>query len=298
MNIPHQPRKAPEIFDRHLLYKRQQRAARRFAEHDFLHQLIAEDIIDRLETVMRSFPSAHFTGPGTALLKTMLSENCSVGNVSLQDPLQISKGDQGSHRQYLVEEKLSAESTSLNLVISLMELHTMNDLPGYLIQARRALKPDGLFIAALPAEDTLTELRHSLYEAETELTGGVSPRVHPFASLKDLGALMQRAGFTLPVADIIRIPVTYRDPAKLIQDLRYMGETNILRNRKTGGIGRKLMKRTMEIYREKFPSHNSNGVTASFQIAMLTGWAPHDSQQKPLKPGSGKVSLEEAIRKI
>ncbi|MCI5047140.1 MAG: class I SAM-dependent methyltransferase [Aquisalinus sp.] len=298
MNSPYQTRTAPQIFDRQLLYKRHQRAAPYFADHDFLHQLIAEDIVDRLETVMRSFPAALFTGPGSSILKEAITDNCSVGSITSRDTLLICEENKGTYEQNFLNEELAAEPTTLNLVISMMELHAMNDLPGYLLQARRALKPDGLFIAALPAEDTLQELRQSLYTAETELTGGVSPRVHPFSSLKDLGALMQRAGFTLPVADIIRIPVTYREPARLLEDLRYMGETNVLSNRKTGGLGRQLLSRALEIYKQKFLTPKSDGVTASFHIAMLTGWAPHDSQQKPLKPGSAKASLEKAIRKL
>ena len=172
----------------------------------------------------------------------------------------------------------------------------MNDMPGYLAQVRRALKPDGLFIGALPAENTLQELRDCLYAAETEITGGVSPRVYPFASLRELGGLMQRAGFALPVADTLRLPVTYRAPISLLKDLQYMGETNILRNRKPGTLGRQVLSRALDLYREKYSAGKDGSVTATFEIAVLTGWAPHGSQQKPLKPGSAKASLEQAVK--
>ena len=168
-------------------------------------------------------------------------------------------------------------------------MHGVNDLVGALGQIRQALKPDGLFVAALFGEETLRELRTSFYAAETELAGGVSPRVAPFAGVKDLGGALQRAGFALPVADIDAVTVTYKEPLRLLQDLRGMGETGTLKSR-----GRPL---TRDLIANAMRHFSEAGGTARFDIVYLTGWAPHPDQQKPLKPGSAQSSMEEAVRK-
>jgi SAM-dependent methyltransferase len=185
------------------------------------------------------------------------------------------------------EELLPLSGENLDLIVSLLTLHTVNDLIGALVQARHALRPDGLFIAAVFGEETLSNLRHALYTAEAEITGGVAARIAPFASVQDLGHALSRAGFALPVTDIDKVRVEYRDPMKLIHDLRAIGETCPLSGHPPA-LRRDVWFRAMEVFQQ-------NGSTERFDIVFLTGWGPHDSQQKPLNPGSAKTSFEKAI---
>jgi SAM-dependent methyltransferase len=188
------------------------------------------------------------------------------------------------------EELLPFKEQSLDLVISNLSLHWINDLPGALSQICRALKQDGLFLATMLGGETLKELREALMEAEIEIEGGLSPRLSPFAGIKDAGNLLGRAGFALPVADTETITVSYKDPIKLMSDLRGMGEANANAQRKTTFSRRATMMRAIEIYVEKFT--NEEGlIPATFEIIYLTAWAPDESQQKPLQPGSGQLSL-------
>jgi SAM-dependent methyltransferase len=191
-------------------------------------------------------------------------------------------------------EALPFGAASLDLVVSAFALQTVDDLPGTLIQIRRALKPDGLLLAALLGGDTLTELRESFAVAESELTGGVSPRVAPFADLRDMGALLQRAGFALPVTDADRVVVRYSSPLALMADLRRMGATNPLVDRRRVPLRRNVLARLIEVYAERF-SDPDGKVRASFDIVWLSGWAPHESQQQPLRPGSAKARLADAL---
>jgi SAM-dependent methyltransferase len=183
---------------------------------------------------------------------------------------------------------------SLDLVVSALALQFVNDLPGTLIQIRRALKPDGLLLAALIGGDGLTELRQAFAQAESEVEGGVSPRVAPFADLRELGALLQRAGFALPVVDSDRLTVRYKTVLDLMRDLRRMGATNVLTERRRAPLKRKTLFRMAEIYAERF-SDSDGRLRATFEIAWLSGWAPHESQQKPLKPGSATARLADAL---
>jgi SAM-dependent methyltransferase len=192
------------------------------------------------------------------------------------------------------EEALPFADQSLDLVISLLSLQTVNDLPGVLIQVRRALKPDGLFLGALLGGDTLAELRDSFAAAEAEVEGGVSPRVAPFADVRELGALLQRAGFALPVADVDRIVVRYASPFALMDDLRRMGETNLLNERRRAPLRRATLLRMAAIYAERFADADGK-VRATFDIVWLSGWAPHESQQQPLRPGSARTRLADAL---
>ncbi|MDB5653081.1 MAG: SAM-dependent methyltransferase, partial [Tardiphaga sp.] len=186
---------------------------------------------------------------------------------------------------------------SLDLVVSALELHFVNDLPGVMAQISRALKPDGLLLAAMLGGDTLTELRQSFAAAEAELDGGISPRVAPFADLRDVGALLQRAGFALPVTDVDRVVVRYDSAFALMQDLRRMGASNILVERRRLPTRRATLLRMAEIYAERF-SDPDGRVRATFEVIWLSGWAPHASQQQPLKPGSAKASLADAVRAL
>jgi SAM-dependent methyltransferase len=192
-------------------------------------------------------------------------------------------------------EPLSVQAESLDLAVSALAFHFVNDLPGVLAQIRRALRPDGLLLAAMMGGDTLTELRQSFALAEAELEGGVSPRVVPFADLRDIGALLQRADLALPVTDVDRIVVRYDNAFDLMHDLRRMGATNILMERRRIPTRRATMLRMAQVYGERFADSDGR-IRATFDVIWLSGWAPHESQQKPLRPGSGKASLEEAVK--
>src|SRR5439155_25332720 len=192
------------------------------------------------------------------------------------------------------EEILPFRDASLDLVVSALALQYVNDLPGTLIQVRRALRPDGLLLAALAGGDTLGELRQAFAAAEAEIEGGVSPRVAPFADLRELGALLQRAGFALPVTDVDRLTVRYASPFALMQDLRRMGATNALVERRRRPLRRATLARMAEIYRERF-SDPDGRIRATFEIVWLSGWVPHESQQQPLRPGSAQRRLADAL---
>ena len=242
------------------------------------------DIVDRLETTTRSFDQAVFYGADG--FTNVLTEKCGIGHIFHSDlsPERLQHyGFAGD------EEAWPVRPQSVDLIVSLLTLHHANDLVGALSQMRASLKPDGLFIAALFGEDTLRVLREALYEAETRLKGGVSPRVAPFASVRDLGAAMQRAGFAMPVADMDRASVRYQNPARLFEDLRAMGETSILAKRGPA-MNLKLIEETMEAM-----ARRDDEIT--FDIVYLTGWAPHHTQPKPLKPGSARQSLAEAVNR-
>jgi SAM-dependent methyltransferase len=194
-----------------------------------------------------------------------------------------------------VREELALAPQSLDLALSVLAFQFVNDLPGVLAQVRRALRPDGLLLAAMVGGDTLTELRQSFAAAEAECEGGVSPRVAPFADLRDVGGLLQRAGFALPVTDVDRVVVRYADVFGLMQDIRRMGATNMLVERRRAPTRRATMLRMAEIYGERFADADGR-IRATFDIIWLSGWAPHESQQKPLRPGSAKASLEAAVK--
>jgi len=271
----------PALFDRALLHARQRRAQAQGAV-SFLLDRVSEDMSDRLAAVMREFHAAAdlwTPGDGLAVLRARLP--------SLQ---RIALGETG-------EEKLPFAPDSLDLVVSALALQFVNDLPGVLAQIRRALKPDGLLLAAMIGGDSLTELRQAFAAAEAECEGGVSPRVAPFADLRDIGALLQRAGFALPVTDVDRVVVRYPNAFALMQDLRRMGAANVLIERRRTPSRRATLLRMAEIYTERFADADGR-IRATFDIIWLSGWAPHASQQQPLKPGSAKASLAEAVKKV
>ena len=270
----------PALFDRALLQRRQQRAKAQGAV-TFLLDRVAEDMSDRLAAVMREFqaPADLWTpADGLAALRTRLP---SIEHIAL---------NAGG------AEELPFAPESLDLVVSALALQFVNDVPGVLAQIRRALKPDGLLLAAMIGGDSLTELRQAFAAAEAECEGGVSPRVSPFADLRDIGALLQRAGFALPVTDVDRVVVRYGNALALMQDLRRMGASNVLIERRRTPSRRATLLRMAEIYAERFADADGR-IRATFDIVWLSGWAPHASQQQPLKPGSAKASLAEAVRK-
>ena len=281
---------SPVIFDRRLLRARRRRAAA-LVPADFLLARVAEDLAERLSAVVRRFDLAADVGTPGEHLRQTLAASGKVGALVAADPLAA-----GTPLAIAAdEEALPFGEASLDLVVSALALHLVNDLPGTLIQIRRALKPDGLFLAALLGGETLTELRQAFAEAETEMEGGVSPRVAPFPDLRDLGALLQRAGFALPVADTERLTVRYATVFSLMHDLRRMGATNALIERRRVPLRRATLTRMAEIYARRF-SDPDGRLRATFEIVWLSGWAPHESQQKPLAPGSAKARLADALR--
>jgi NADH dehydrogenase [ubiquinone] 1 alpha subcomplex assembly factor 5 len=280
----------PRIFNRTLLQLRRRRAAKHFAEADFLHRAVALDLVDRLESIARSFERVLAIGPGAHLVKALLTPKAGVKQLDCLDPL---AGDKLAGDDFPICGILTQQGGGkYAAILSIMDLHMMDDPLAALIAMRLALKPDGVMMAALPGENTLRELRDCLYAAESEILGGVSPRLVPMAPLKSLGALLQRAGFALPVADKIAMPVHYKNPMRLLHDLRAMGETAPL-VRTAPVLRRAVLARAMALYAEKYGEEK--GARASFDIVMLTGWAPHSSQQKPLKPGSATHSLAQAV---
>ncbi len=283
---------SPVIFDRHLLRVRRRRAAA-LGRSTFLIERVAEDLADRLTTVLRRFEWALDLGTPTDALRRALAASGKVENIIAADALAGAAAGAG-----LVvaaeEELLPFRDGSLDLVASALALQFVNDLPGALVQVRRALKPDGLFLAALAGGDTLTELRASFAAAEAEMEAGISPRVAPFADLRDLGALLQRAGFALPVTDVDRLTVRYASPFALMHDLRRMGATNALLERRRQPLGRATLMRMAEVYGERYCDPDGR-IRATFEIVWLSGWAPHESQQQPLRPGSARIRLADAL---
>jgi SAM-dependent methyltransferase len=283
-----------QIFDRALVARHRARAAANFAAHDFLLARVAEDMAERLTIITRDFPLALDLGAHHGTIEKMALAADKIGRVvtSALAPEMLTAGH--GARVAADEEQLPFADRSFDLVLSALSLHWVNDLPGALIQIRRALVPDGLFMGAMFGGETLIELRQALAEAEIELDGGLSPRVSPFADLRDMGALLQRAGFALPVVDSDRVTVNYTHPLKLLAELRGMGETNALRERRRTPLKRATLRRAMDIYVEKFGFADGR-VPATFEIVMLAGWSPHESQQKPLQPGSATTRLADAL---
>lgn len=270
----------PKVFDSTLLRQRQARAVRTGAE-TFLLERVVEDMSERLHAVVRDFKNAADLGsPGKGAADVLAAVK------------------QSRHVDWPLSEHeaLPLEASSLDLVVSALALQFVNDLPGVFAQIRRALQPDGYFLAATIGGDTLTELRQSFAEAEVALDGGLSPRVIPMLDLRDAGALLQRAGFALPVTDVDRVTVRYDNIFGLMRDLRRMGATNMLMDRRRIPLRRATLLRAAEIYAQRF-SDTDGRIRATFDIVWMAGWSPDASQPKPLKPGSAKMSLEEAVKK-
>jgi len=277
------------IFDRRLVRARRARAAA-LGPSIFLLERVAEDLSDRLATVLRQFDRAVDLGTPTDVVGRLLAASGKVGTV-----IRAADGRYGQSLGLVAdEEALPFRDGSLDLLVSALALQFVNDLPGTLAQVRRALKPDGLFLAALVGGDTLTELRQAFAAAEAEIEDGISPRVAPFADVRDMGALLQRAGLALPVTDVDRVTVRYASPIALMHDLRRMGATNPLAERSRHPLRRTTLQRMMEIYAERFADRDGR-VRATFEIIWLSGWAPHESQQKPLAPGSARQRLADAL---
>ncbi len=251
----------------------------------------------RLEAIMRDFPRAVDLGARKGAFAEALAASDAAPRVGLLVEADLSGpmlAGRGGMRVQADEERLPFAAASLDLIVSSLSLHWANDVIGALVQARLALKPDGLFIGALFGGATLTELRQSLTAAELELTGGAGPRVSPFADPSDAAGLLQRAGFALPVADVDRVTVRYDHPLKLMADLRRMGETSVLAERHPRPLTRRVLARAFELYQQNFADPDGR-LPATFEILTLTGWSPSETQQKPLRPGSAKVRLADAL---
>jgi SAM-dependent methyltransferase len=278
---------APPLFDTGLARRRLARA-HRAGYADFLLRRVVDDLDDRLGAVLRTFTEAVDLGSPSALAAERLRASGRVGHVTRLAP----RAEAGAVLADL--EALPLAPARFDLAVSLLALQHVNDLPGTLAQLRRSLRPDGLFIGCLLGGRTLTELRQVFGQAESEVEGGVSPRVAPFAEVREMGSLLQRAGFALPVTDVEIVTVRYRDPFALMHDLRAMGLTNVLLDRRRTPLRRDTLLRAAALYAERFADPDGR-LRASFEILWLSGWAPHESQQKPLKPGTAQTRLAEAL---
>lgn len=283
------------IFDAALSLARKRRAlAMATPGADFLAVHAANDLLERLGAVERKFDRAAALFCVTPHAADAIRASGKAGEVIR---VEADAAFLGSPKDRLAEpETVPLEPASLDLAVSLLTLQEANDIPGVLAQIRRVLRPDGLFVGALAGSGTLSELRESLLTAETELSGGASPRVFPFTDVRDAGALLQRAGFALPVADVESLTVRYDHLFALMADLRAMGATSTLLARPRTPPPRALFGRAAQIYAERF-SDPDGRIRATFSIIWLSGWAPHGSQQKPLQPGSAKVSLADFLNK-
>ncbi|KZL16555.1 Methyltransferase domain protein [Pseudovibrio axinellae] len=282
------------LFDRQLIAKRRMAALTKAQDGaDFLMKAAAADLQDRLDFISRQFDCGVDLGGHTGHIYETLKASGKVNKLLRAD---IFAADPNLPKPDLVldDAVLPFAPESLDLIVCALNLQMLDDLPGALIQIKRALKPDGLFLGLLLGTDTLAELRDCLMRAEMEVSGGVSPRVIPFADTRDLGGLLQRAEFALPVTDIDRLTVRYDTMFDLIKDLRAMGATNPLNDRLKAPTSKKVFLRAAEIYAQDYADADGR-IRATFTFASLSGWAPHESQQKPLKPGSAKHSLAEAL---
>lgn len=258
----------------------------------FLIDIAADEIAERLSVVERSFEKGvelfGVTGAtGAACFAT--------GKVGAMQRVELQGTEATGDLTQAPLETLPLAPRSVNLIVSPLNLHVTNDTPGVFVQINRALVPDGLFLAAIPGTGTLQELREVLLETEAELTGGASPRVIPFADVRDIGALLQRAGFALPVVDMENYTVRYDTLFGLMKDLRAMGMANPLAGRSRKPLTRAFFLRAAELYAERY-SDPDGRIRATFSILYISAWSPHESQQKPLKPGSARVRLADALK--
>ena len=282
------------LFDRSLLRARRARFAAELPQHEFLLAHVATEISERLSAILREFPVALDLGAHHGLLGQTIAKLPSVGAMIYAESTFALAARCPPPRLVCDEDLLPFGPACLDLVVSGLALHRVNDLPGCLVQVRKSLRPDGLFMAALLGARALQELRHALLEAEAETAGGASPRISPFADVREYGALLQRAGFALPVADAETLTVTYPSPRALMREVRAMGGGNVLIARRKAPLSRRTLARAEAIYRERHATPDGK-VSATFEIVYVSGWAPDESQQKPLKPGSAAKRLAEAL---
>ncbi|MFN7114390.1 MAG: methyltransferase domain-containing protein [Alphaproteobacteria bacterium] len=284
-----------DVFDRTLLRLRRDRAAMKIGDYDFLLRDVAARLCERMDMVRRVFPRVLDLGSHHGVLAQMLAARKGTETVFAADMSPRMARAVPALSVAADEEYLPFAANAFDAVVSNLSMHWVNDLPGALVQVRRALKPDGLFMTAVLGGESLRELRDSLMTAELGVSGGASPRVSPFIDLRDMGALMQRAGFALPVVDSDIITVDYSHPIKLMQDLRGMGASNAVHSRLKLPTRRQVILEAARVYQEKYGDERGR-VPATFQVIYAIGWSPHDSQQKPLKPGSAVVRLADMLK--
>lgn len=291
--------KSNQPFDRRLLRQRRDRAAADQGEHDFLFTEAAARLVDRLADVRRKFPLALDLGAHDGPLRRAMESQGTdqIGQLVEADLSAAMLHGAKGPAVVADEEALPFAAGSFDLILSCCSLHWVNDLPGTLAQIRTALKPDGLFLAVMLGGATLTELRQAWLAAETAIEGGVSPRVSPFVDLQTAAGLMQRAGFAMPVADLDRIEVTYGDPLTLMRELRAMGESNILHERRRRPTGRDSLLAAAARYQQMFAGEDGR-LPATFELIFLAGWAPAGAQPKPLRPGSAAARLADALGSV
>ena len=284
----------PRLFDTELLASRRKQALEKHGrDADFLLKDVTADMLDRLSIILRPFPVIVELGGHAGDLATALQNRPGTDVVIRLEQVASLLGS-SAHGSLFDPEFLPLKAEAANLLVSPLFLHWVNDLPGTLIQMRQSLAPDGLLLATLLGRESLRELREVFLIADSEITGGASPRVSPMPDLKDMGTLLQRAGFTLPVVDQDILTVRYDSMFALMQDLRKMGAANCLTDRSRNFLRRDVLMRAAELYQTRF-SDQDGRIRATFQILSLSGWAPDESQQKPLKPGSARVSLTSAL---
>ncbi|HEX2147765.1 MAG TPA: methyltransferase domain-containing protein [Pseudorhizobium sp.] len=282
------------IFDQALAAARRERALQRSdAGATFLLDLAARELAERLAVVERYFEAAAELHGGTGIAARLAMATGKLGSIQRIET-STSFGSSGEAMAVAPLDDVPLAPASVNLVLSPLSLHIVNDTPGTLARIRRALKPDGLLLAAIPGVGTLAELRDVLLAAEVEISGGASPRVIPFADVRDVGALLQRAGFALPVVDVETYTVRYDSLFPLMRDIRAMGMANPLAGRSRTPVSRAFFMRAAELYAERY-SDPDGRIRATFSIIYASGWAPHESQQQPLKPGSAKMRLADAL---
>mgnify|MGYP006277041557 CR=1 FL=1 len=286
----------PQIFDDRVLHLKRRRASRHFDEYRFLFDQVSDSLSDRMLDIKREFETGLIFGANrlSARAQERIKKHGKFDNLFQTDFLDLQPKYGDGINLIAQEELLPLGRQKLDFIGSFLSLHTANDLPGALIQIKYALKPDGLFLGCLFGGETLYEMRQVLMESESRVLGGVSPRVMPFADKQQMGALLQRAGFALPVVDSDVLEVTYPDIYALMRDIRGMGETNIVKERSRQNPGKALFEKANDLYKQLY-SDEQGRLIARFEIIYLIGWAPHESQQKPLRPGSAENSLAHAL---
>lgn len=284
----------PRIFDSRQLLRQRERASQHALAHDFLLQRVVDDFVERLDVVNRQFATILDLGSHHGVIGRSMAGRPGAETVVSADTSQRVLDQCAAPRVVVDLEALPFHDATFDLVVSGLSLQLINDLPGALVQVRRCLKPDGLFLGAMLGGSTLQELRAAFVAAEAAIEGGVSPRVAPFADLRDLGSLLQRSGFALPVVDADIVTVAYPTPLHLMREIRGMGASNMLVERRRKPLRRATLMRAIEIYGERYARADGR-VTATFEILTMTGWCPHESQPKPLQPGSAKTRLADAL---
>ncbi len=285
------------VFDRKMVREHRNRAARAWQDFDFLHKEVADRLCERLDDVVRDFPLALDIGCHGGEIAELMAGRSKIGHLIQCD---LSEGmigrakEKGATSVIADEEFLPFAAGKFDLIMSNLSLHWVNDLPGTLLQINRCLKPDGLFIGTMFGIESLRELRQSLSDAEMEVDGGLSPRISPFADVRDAGMLLQRAGFTLPVVDADAITVSYENPLKLMKDLKGMGENNKVLERRKNLTKRSLIFKAAQRYMDEFRDADER-IPATFQVMFLTAWKADPSQPQPLKPGAAATSLADAL---